>query len=248
MPSTSAPAPERLRGDAGLSLELAATLDLEIIALIRREFAAICATLQPWGRFLAPVELCSAPDLDTLRARAGGPTDGVLQAAATATTVVVLAPANWPSPPSGLELRRVLTHELAHALLFQRCAPPGRSAPVALPCWFREGMALVASEGRPDVRRRLRAAQRADLLALADADAAAIAQAPAATYDVAATLFDAWYERFGTRRLRELCRAMRDGHRFGDAFARACGLAESGWLEATAAALSAHAHDGRPAG
>jgi hypothetical protein len=244
VPSTDPPQALHLRASGGLNLQLAAELHPRIRALLERELDGIAALLAPWGRFVGPVRVRSAESVDALRLLAGGPTDGVLHAAATGEAIALLAPERWTTPPGDHEIVRVLAHELAHALLFQRCSPAGRQTPVALPCWFREGMAVVASEGRPDGRRRIEAAARPDWLALAHADAAAIARAGLAVYDVAATLFDAWFERYGIRSLHALAREMRSGRSFADAFMRACGVDESGWLAETCAHLGALARDG----
>lgn len=232
------------RATTGLSLRFEVASSPRLLALLEREFDAIAATLAPWGRFTQPVRLHVAADLPAVRALAGGPTDGILQAAATAEVVVLLEPSRWPTTPPDPALRTVVTHELAHALLFQRCAPPGRSRPVALPCWFREGMAVLASEGRPDARRRIEAASRTDVARLAHADATAIAGEPDATYDVAVTLFDAWLQLYGMRKLGALCREMRNGRAFAAAFASSCGVEEAEWLTATVRQLHALASDG----
>lgn len=220
-----------------------ADLDPSILRLLQRDIDAIADTLDAWGRFLAPVRVASAADLDRLRHLADAPTDGPLCAVATPGLVALLEPRRWPTPPADHQLRLVLTHELAHALLFQRCAPVGRQGAVALPCWFREGMAMLATEGRPDSRRRMIAARQVELATLAHADAATIAADAEAVYEAALTLFDAWYEHFGSRRLGTLCRAMRAGLGFDEAHHVATGVGPRRWVDATIASLSAHARD-----
>jgi hypothetical protein len=227
-----------------LRLRLDEDLDPSVARLVERDLDAIAATLEGWGRFTAPVRLASAPDLAELRLLAGGPTDGPLCAVATPNLVALLEPARWPHPPADHELRVVLTHELAHALLFQRCAPAGRLGAVALPCWFREGMAVRVSEGRPDPGRRLRVAARGDFAALAEADAGTIAADPDAVYDAATTLFDHWMTAHGDRRLTGLCRAMRAGSSFDAAHRAATGVGARAWLQQAVMSLRAHALDG----
>jgi hypothetical protein len=207
-------------------------------ALLDLELEGVAPALAPWGRFNTPVTLRAVDDVAALRALAEGPAHGALCAAATRDAVLLLRPERWPTPPDRIELRRVLCHELAHVLLFQRCAPAGRDRPVAISTWFREGMAVVASEGRPDARRRQRAAGHPDGAALALADAATLGDHPEAAYDLAATLFAAWYEAAGARGLGALCRAMRAGASFEQAHQQAVGQAEAAWLAGALAELA----------
>ncbi len=228
---------------SGLDLRWSPDLDAEVASLLLRDLEAILAPLAAFGRFSQPLTLLTVDDQQALAALAEAPVDGPLCAAATPTRLVLLRPCKWPRPPADHVLRTVLCHELAHALLFQRCAPPGRLGAVALPSWFREGMAVVASEGRPSPARQRQVGLRRDAEALADADALAMAQQPDAVYAVAAVFFDRWLQAFGDRRLATLCRAMRQGRSFSDAFAVATSQPAQAWLAASHSALRAWATD-----
>lgn len=233
---------------ANLRLRLSATLSPDLAELCTLELDHFADCLAPWGRFLRPVRVASAASMSALIEGASAPVDGSLCAIAELDRITLLAPAAWSTTPGRLQLRTTLTHELAHCLLFQRCAPPGREGPVALPTWFREGMALVASEGAPtrEVRRRLGAElgdATLELHKLADADAALIGQHAAACYDAAALLFARWYHGFGQRRLGALCRHMRTGHPFAVAFRMACGLSSEAWLAQAVTDLRAELTD-----
>jgi len=214
---------------AGLVLHLDGDLDEQVRQLCRRELDGIAATLSDWGRFRRPVALLTVRDRAALIAASPCPTEGLLRAVAGLDRLVLLAPAQWGRSPSPLELERTLVHELAHVLMFQRCAPPDSDRQVRLPTWFREGMATVVAEGPPRPGDRRRLADHPSLDALPDADAALIDSDPAAAYAVATLAFQAWMERFGSRRLSALCRTMRRGHGFDAAHLRACGLPVAQW-------------------
>ncbi len=222
---------------AQLALELADDLDPQLRDLCTHELDALADSLAPWGRFSTPVRVESVARMSDLARAASAPVDGLLCAVAELTRVVLLAPPAWHAAPTVAELRVTLTHELAHTLLFQRCHPPGRTAPVALPTWFREGMAVHAAEGPPPAAVLRRLPSIAQLDALADADATLVGAAAQPCYDLAHLLFDRWHRDFGDRRLAALCRAMRVGHAFEDAFVQACGQRTRDWRDAAIRAL-----------
>ncbi len=244
-PPTRTPHPLRCLHHAvtGLELRLDPQLDADIVSLLERELDAIAAPLRTWGRFSAPIAVVSADDQDALQQLARAPVDGPLCAAATPTLIALLTPTRWPRPPADHELRIVLCHELAHVLLFQRCGPVERSGAVALPCWFREGMALVASEGRPPTALRRQVAGWSDVPALAEADAALVAGETARVYAAAHVLFDHWHEHHGIRKLGALSRLMRAGAGFERAYVEAMGEASGAWLTETMRQLRRWATD-----
>lgn len=227
----------------GLELQVDPRLDAEISSLLERDLDAIAAPLRTWGRFSTPISVVSADDQETLQQLARAPVDGPLCAAATPSLIAMLTPSRWPRPPADHELRIVLCHELAHVLLFQRCGPTERQSAVALPCWFREGMALVASEGRPATPIRRQVAGWTDVPALAEADAGVVASETARVYAAAHVLFDHWHEHHGIRKLGALSRAMRAGAGFERAYVEATGEPSMAWLVATMGQLRRWATD-----
>lgn len=227
-----------LRGPAaGLELILDDQLDPQVHATCEREFDAMVATLSDWGRYRRPVHLATAADRARLSAASPCPTEGLLRAVAGLESLLILEPSAWGRAPSPLEIEQTLTHELAHVLLFQRCAPPESQREVRLPTWFREGMATVVAEGAPAPGQRRQLADHPALDDLPDADGPLLDQHPGAAYAVATQLFQSWLERFGSRRLSALCRAMRAGHGFEAAHQRACGMVPETWTKAWVVAL-----------
>ena len=222
---------------ANLCLRLADQLDPVLAELCRAELDHIADCLAPWGRFVAPVTIASAVSMNQLAREASAPVDGILCAVAEPTRVTLLRPAAWLTPPSLLALRSTLIHELAHSLLFQRCAPANREHPVALPTWFREGMAVLVSEGPPTAGHMRRLDGRLLLRQLACADASLVGQDARACYDLGHLLFFRWHDTFGSRRLGSLCRHMRAGHTFDRAFGLSCKLPMEMWLTAAIAQL-----------
>lgn len=204
---------------------------------LRRRLDARVPALRRWGRFERPIALRLAPSRAALVAAAPHPSALDLCGFAFADELWLLDPAAWPGGAEEDALAVVVLHELAHLLWFQRAAP-AHSAPAHVPTWFREGFAVLASEGAPSPRER-RVLAGKDLVALAAADDAQLAADPALGYRAAAHLFAAWHDRFGARGWTALCRTLRQGHGFSDAFARVCGQSEAAFVSAAVAVLRA---------
>ena len=229
---------------AELFLTTNAPEDGRLAALLRREIEAFATTLSPWGRFFAPVHLRVATHQDDLRLAAPCPTALVLRAVAAVDGIVLLDPDLWSPPPTEREVERTLLHELAHVLLFQRCTPPDAKEVAYIPTWFREGMAAVVAHGPPHPGQRRAIAAHPHLQALPDADDAVMAEDPAACYEAASLLFDAWMHRFGAAALTALCRAMRAGHGFASAHEKACAMTAATWTQEWIAAVRREARQG----
>lgn len=226
---------------AGLVLETQEPLDAAVRALLERELDGIATVLSNWGRFSRPVQLRTTRDQDELRAAAPCVTQLQLSGVAHLDGLVLLAPSAWTVPPGPRALEQALLHELAHVLMFQRCAPPGAAHAAYVPTWFREGMATVIAEGPPLPNHRRELGNHADLDELPQASDAVMARHPEACYLAASLLFQAWMDRFGPVGLTSLCRAMRAGHNFAAAHERACGMTETAWIQAWVQAVRAEA-------
>ncbi len=199
----------------GLLLHLPADMDAATRAFVLDNVEALTEPLLPWGRFRQPVLLQTVADAEALQERLVLPSHAELRAIAGLDRVVF-----WP-PADPDALRLLLVHELAHVQCFQRCTPPHGRVPY-LPTWFREGLALHVAHGRPDPLARRPLARHRDLALLPNANDALVARDPTATYALAAHMFTAWHDRFGTVGLTGLYAAMRQGHPFATAFQRAC--------------------------
>jgi len=202
-----------------------------LATLLRRELDGFAAALQPWGRFSAPVHVHVAADRGDLRLAAQCPTSLSLRAVAGVREIILLDPLLWTPQPSDRDIERTTLHELAHVLLFQRCAVAEAAEVAYIPTWFREGMAAVVALGPPHPGQRRAIAAHPLLAELPDADDAIMAAEPAASYEVAALAFDAWMHRFGAPALTALCRAMRAGHGFASAHQRACAMPATAWIQ-----------------
>lgn len=226
---------------AGLILELDGEVDPAVAGLCHREIEAIDATLSAWGRFRQPVRLGTTEDRAELLAASPCPTDALLCAVARLDRLLVLAPQRWGRTPSPMQLEQTLVHELAHVLMFQRCTPENATREVSLPTWFREGMATVVAEGAPSPAQRRALAQHPALDDLPTADAALMNRWPIDAYACACSMFEDWMASHGHRRLSALCRAMRAGHGFSAAHARACGQDSGTWEKRWVEAVRAEA-------
>ena len=199
----------------GLVFLLPDDLDAASRAFVLDNADALAEHLQPWGRFRQPVLLQSVGDPRALHAELAQPTHLELRAVATLDRVVFCPPETTD------DLRVLLLHELGHVQCFQRCTPTHGRVPY-LPTWFREGLALRIAHGRPEPKERRQFAHHPDLAQLPNADDAQIARDPQAAYALAAHLFTAWHDRYGTVGLTGLYAATRQGHPFATAFQRAC--------------------------
>jgi len=226
--------------DIALDLQVSEPVDAAVLAVLQRDLDAMANVLGQWGRFNRPVSLRTTLRQDDLRAAAPCETELHLHGVASVDGLLLWAPSAWPHPPAAHELARLLLHELAHVLLFQRCAAPG-TAMAYIPTWFREGMAVVAADGPqpPHLRRALAAHPLLD--ELPGASDAVMTQATDACYQAAALIFQAWSERFGARGLSALCRAMRLGHGFAAAHASACGMSDAEFVDEWLLAVRAEA-------
>lgn len=222
-----------LAGD--LRLATAPDADAVVRTFWLSEADGLANTLSRWGRFTRSVTLCTTEDRAVLRATAGAETSSMLCGLADLTSVTLLAPHRWTQPPPRLALYRVLLHELAHVLLFQRCAAPNATQPPPLPTWMREGMAEFVACGAPGLSTRLELDGCGDPARLARADAVSVASNADACYVAARVAFADWLAAFGERRLAAMCRAMRGGQTFASAHQAACGVSEleflNGWAE-----------------
>ena len=150
--------------------------------------------------------------------------------------VWLLRPERWPEPPSDVEVARLLAHECAHVLWFQRATAPGRPC-AYVPTWFREGFAVVVSEGSPRAQHR-RSMADCDLFAAAYADDAGMADLGSTAYEVAAHAFAAWHQQFGARALAGVARAMRAGNGFAASFAAVCAVDDRTFIASWAAGFA----------
>jgi len=224
------PSPSLATAAPGLMLQLSDDLDVATRTWLQDHVTALTEPLQPWGRFRQPVLLQTVDDANLLHAELPQGSHAELRAVAKLDRVLFCTPADRDA------LLPLLLHELAHVQCFQRCTPPHGRVPY-LPTWFREGLALRVAQGRPDPLTRRVLAAHPQLPLLPAADDALIARDPAAVYALAAHLFTAWHDRFGTLGLTGLYAALRQGHPFATAFQRACTQRLNEFIELWLAAL-----------
>ncbi|HAN30906.1 MAG TPA: hypothetical protein DCQ06_04860 [Myxococcales bacterium] len=98
-------------------------------------------------------------------------------------------------------------------------------------------MAVQAAQGSPDARvlRQLGSAQ--SWLANATADSLRFADCGQQCYHIAHVLFDKWYTQYGPRKLTKLCRQMRQGAGFEEAFEVATGRTHTQFVTGALAEL-----------
>ena len=215
---------------ASLTLLLAEPFDPRVRAWLQQNVDALVEPLRPWGKFRQPVLLEPVADAAALAADLPQPSHLELRGVAALDRVRFVVPQNLD------DLLPLLRHELGHVQCFQRCTPPHGRIPY-LPTWFREGLALHVAHGRPEPQARRPLAAHPHLALLPNADDAQIARDPTAAYALAAHLFTAWHDRYGTLGLTGLYAALRQGHPFATAFQRSCQLRANEYIEAWLAAV-----------
>ncbi len=226
---------------SSIALELHANLadDSLYCRQLQRDLPRRVTRLLPWGRFGRPVTLHLVDLPDELRQHAPVPSLLDLRGLAWNDALWLLKPERWPEPPDPAEWTTLVLHELAHVLWFQRTTPTDRP-PAYAPTWFREGLAVVASQGMPAPNgRRVLADDQVESAAYSND--AGIADLGGVVYAVAAQLFAAWWQEQGARPYASLCRELRAGRGFSAAFEVACGQDDRAFVVAEAARWRAEA-------
>jgi hypothetical protein len=187
-----------------------------------------------WGTLSTPVRITIHPTHQALEAAVHRAGYAWLRGWARYASVDLQSPRTWSSgPASDAQVAQILAHEVTHSVMYQSVAAEGTWPSVAIPLWFKEGMASVAAEEerpRPSleaVRRLYRERSTAPGSAGTDplTGAGLLYQHDSdLIYGAADTAFRFLIERYGDDAVRLLMARMREGHRFGQAFQQAIGI------------------------
>jgi len=191
-------------------------------ALLRASGSAI-----RWGSFRESVTIRVFPDhlsLEEAVDRRGYPW---LRAWAFSNQILLQSPRTWAADGAArdAELTELLTHELTHALMYQRMQPAAWTAEEP-PLWFREGMASVTAEqghkrlSADELRRWTAANPEANLLR---PPADLYRDQKDAVYGAAHRAFELLLRTSGDDAIRDLLRRAGAGASFADAFRAATG-------------------------
>jgi hypothetical protein len=189
-----------------------------------------------WGRLRQPLELRVLADHAALEAAVGRPEHPWLRAWSFPDLVLLQSPRSWPEPPTDAQLLQLLTHELAHAVMYQAiqrteaaAQPLERAESGEPPLWFREGLASVtAGQGplRPGpewLRRWLAVLPARNPL---DPSAELIRTEKEAVYGAAHRAFERLLARVGDAGVLGLLARIREGSPFAEAFAASVGTSQ----------------------
>lgn len=190
---------------------------------------ALSQVVRRWGALREPTRLVVVPDHAALEEAVDRPGWGWLRAWARYDVVFVQAPSSW-GPVIGREraLHELLTHELSHVAMYQRCAEPESWQRKQVPLWFREGLASVTAEQawrRATERELARILWRQPNLSLLRADDETYRLDSGAVYGAAHHAYAFLERRYGAGRVRAMLDLMRrERRRFPEAFEAAIGL------------------------
>ena len=208
--------------------------DSEAARQIERSLERAVHTAERWGELSAPVLITIHPTHRDLEAAARRD-DAWLRAWARYASVDLQSPRTWSSgAASDAQMTELLSHELAHCVMFQAVKRDGRPGR-AIPLWFREGMASAAAGQEygwvsPEAIRRLYLEDppgggseplREDALA---ASGSPRGSEPDLVYAAAARTFRSLLDRFGDEPVRRVMAGMSAGDGFSEAFRQATGI------------------------
>jgi hypothetical protein len=208
----------------------------EDAATARRVEAALPAAVaaaERWGALARPLVITIHPNHGALEEATHRGGQAWLRGWARFAAVDLQSPRTWSTGMATDEqLLQLLTHELTHCVMYQRVATEATWHDLAIPLWFKEGMASVTAgqrhrRARADTVRQLYAARATGGAAAAEpellGDGVQALDAELA-YAVAHLAFRFLVERHGDDRVHRLMTELRAGRGFDSAFQLAIGI------------------------
>jgi hypothetical protein len=214
--------------------------------VVRALDAAVARTAR-WGGLAAPVTITIHPTHEALEAAVRRPGFDWLRAWARYGRVDVQSPRTWRFlGASEAEVAELVTHELAHCVMYQRGSDEFGWASRGEPLWFREGLASVTAEQGyrrgtlEDLWRFYRTGGAVEAGPPAPGDEAGGAagadpivnpealyrRRSGVVYDAAHHAFAFLLDRYGEARVRRVLALTAGGATFPDAFREAIGIDE----------------------
>ncbi len=200
----------------------------ELVGLFRQ---SIFVSTRLWGSFRQSVTIRVFPNHRSLEEAVNRP-HRWLRAWAMYDELYIQAPRTWKRGRLR-SLPKLLTHELTHVLMYQRCCLRGDWFRKSIPFWFREGMASVtASQGswRMSRKKLSRVLQTKFGKKLYQNPSRYLMRFQREAYSLAHWMFFDLLDRCAGertksyRRLENLLVGMKQGLSFNGAFHRACGF------------------------
>lgn len=220
--------------------------DRDAAEQVARALAVALPRVARWGGLAAPVTIAIHPDHGHLERAVRREGYAWLRAWARYGRIDLQSPRTWRLlGASDADVAELVTHELAHCVMYQRAGDEHTWPFRGEPLWFREGLASVTADqayrrGTLEQLRRSWAAQLDDDAAFPPAgdDGGAAAGDPIANpeplyrrhadlvYDAAHHAFAYLLERHGEARVRRVLSLMGAGRGFASAFEEAIGTSE----------------------
>ncbi|ABB31745.1 hypothetical protein GeomeDRAFT_0175 [Geobacter metallireducens RCH3] len=210
----------------------------DVATVAAKELAEAIATVEreQHGPFAGPVEVYVTRDEESFAAFTGVPKE-----VRGAVILKIFLSGGLRKEPD--RIRRILTHELSHLHLGQRLGMVyGYNA--TLPSWFQEGLAVVVSGGGGAEKMSEEGAVEAILKGksiIPEANGSFFFKKFANSYGLTppmfyrqSGMFVAHLQRLDEARFRSFLLAIKDGHGFGDSFAKSYGMGvDEAWQQFT---------------
>ncbi len=189
------------------------------------------AATRLWGEMERPVRVRLFPNHDSLEEAVNQRYDW-LRAWAMYDQLYVQTPRTW-NPRYLSALPKLLTHELTHVLMYQRCCHEGDWFKRPIPFWFREGMASVTAAQESWRLRRKQLAQflETDLgMALFKNPEKYLKSYQRQGYSLSHWMFVDLLTQCSEQKIRSyrkvesLLKGMKQGYTFGKSMKLACGV------------------------
>jgi len=184
--------------------------------------------LKPYGDFTHPVTVYLYPDHQRLALATGQLCKPWMVGFGQYARIHLQSPATWAGKDWRQRFSRLVTHELAHVLMYQRCCNSWDWFVRDIPFWFREGFASAVAgqgrerQGRGEVRDYyLGGAQAGDPLVTGEK---VRRTRVSLAYGASHRVFEDFLAVCGPRGVRDIVEAMGEGADFDQAFGRVVGF------------------------
>ena len=209
--------------------------DSSALAAIAQAVESAAPPIGRWGKLRSSVKIEVLPSHELLEQAVNRPGYDWLRAWARYDEVFIQSPRSWGfiGPTQG-EINELLTHELAHCMMYQQSSDPLNWSEKEFPLWFREGMAsYTAGQGYrwPNVEqlaRFLETHPKDDPIARADA---LYKEQSDIVYSAAHHAFVYLVRRYGEAGVRDILHAMRPGPSFSEAFLKVANVRADDFIE-----------------
>jgi hypothetical protein len=206
---------------------------------------------QRWGALRYPVTVKVHPSHAALEEAAHQQNVPWMRGWARFDEIELETPSGWGGDRVPQNVTELLSHELTHVVMYQHISEPDAWTRVAIPLWFREGMASVTSH---QGYRRMTGKQLGEWLRAHPGEdpwlgAEVLAHtAQPVVYGAAHRAFERLLDLHGDAGIQVMLDALRNNDAFDVAFARAAGMPPQAFLAQLRGELVGPSAQSAPAG